>query len=537
MALVCAGGCGAGWAVGAFGRVCLAGAVAAPLLGAAVTVASRVRRQAGARAGVALHWAGAVLAGALVPVVAVHGTVDVGVDAGGRAVAGLTADHLTVMLMVLVLGIGALVQSFSLRYLRNDPRSSRFSSGAGVLVASMAVVAASTTLVGLLVGWVLASAGFLVVAGYRPDLPGVGPSVRRAAAAFLVGDGALVAATGIVASRAGNVALIGPSPLSHAAARLGGTGTLVALLVVAAALARCAQGPFSPWLPGTVAAPTPVSALLHAGFVNGGGILLVRLGALASDSAVAMVVAFVLAAATAVGATSVMSQRADVKSELAYSTMGQMGFMVAEVSVGALGAGLVHLVGHALYKATLFLGSGGRIRRPGRTEPEPDRRPTASRVFLAAVAGLTAAAVVLVLSGHRGDGPLAFFVAATAGVGAWSFGAVHQRVPAAFGAGLVAAAGGLYALVAAALVAWVGPGLAPVGSAVLSPWLLLAVAAGAGTVALALRAPVVGPRLRVALIAAGAPAPGAGQRLGTPSPVSLLPPRPAVGVVPVRSVA
>ena len=147
-----------------------------------------------------------------------------------------------------------------------------------------------------------------------------------------------------------------------------------------AALARCAQGPFGPWLPGTVAAPTPVSALLHAGFVNGGGILLIRTGAIASSSAVAMVVAFAVAAATAVVATAIMAQRSDVKSELAYSTMGQMGFMVAECAVGAFGAGVVHLIGHALYKATLFLGSGAQMPRPGGVAPEADSAPTVGRV-------------------------------------------------------------------------------------------------------------------------------------------------------------
>ena len=149
---------------------------------------------------------------------------------------------------------------------------------------------------------------------------------------------------------------------------------MVALLVVVAALARCAQGPFGPWLPGTVAAPTPVSALLHAGFVNGGGILLIRTGAIASSSSVALVVAFAVAAATAVVATAIMAQRSDVKSELAYSTMGQMGFMVAECAVGAFGAGLVHLIGHALYKATLFLGSGAQMPRPGGVAPDRGRQ-------------------------------------------------------------------------------------------------------------------------------------------------------------------
>ena len=276
------------------GRACLVGAVAAPLLGAGAMALSRARRQTGARLSAGLHWFGVALTGLLVVSVAIHGTIEIGIHSGRSLIVGLSANRLTVTLVALVLGIGAIVQSFSVRYLRTDLRSSRFVIGAGVLVASMTVVAASTTLAGLLVGWVFASIGFLVIVGYRPDLPGVRPSARRTAVAFLIGDAALVMATVIVFRQVGNIALVGPAPCPtwrtawavrtrrRPARRRGRPG-------------RCAQGPFGPWLPGTVAAPTPVSALLHAGFVNGGGILLIRTGAIASSSAVALVVAFAVA--------------------------------------------------------------------------------------------------------------------------------------------------------------------------------------------------------------------------------------------------
>jgi len=522
------------------GKLCLVGTVAAPLLGAGAMALSRARRREGARMSAGLHWCGVALAGLLVVLVAIHGTIDIGIHSGGSVIIGLSGNRLTVTLIALVLGIGAVVQSFSVRYLRTDPRSSRFVIGAGVLVASMTVVAASTTLVGLLFGWVLASIGFLVIVGYRPDLPGVRPSTRRTAVAFLIGDGALVVATAIVSLRVGNVALVGHVSLSHVADRLGGAGTVVALLVVAAALARCAQGPFGPWLPGTVAAPTPVSALLHAGFVNGGGILLVRTGAIASSSAVAMVVAFAVAAATAVVATAIMAQRSDIKSELAYSTMGQMGFMVAECAVGAFGAGVVHLIGHALYKATLFLGSGAQMPRPGGVAPVADGAPTFGRVIMAGTAGLVSLGVVLAapgISGHRASGPLVLFVAATAGVSAWSLWTKRNAGRAMLSAFLIVLASALYAVVAAGLFAWVDPSLPPVGSAALSPWLLLAVAGGGVAAALLLRAPVVGLRLRTALIDIGAPAARSTQRFEAPRPVPILHSKPRIEASPVWSAA
>ena len=522
------------------GRLCLVGTVAAPLLGAGAMTVLRTRRQAGARLSASLQWVGVALAAVLVVLVAVHGTVDAGIHSGRSVVVGLSANRLTVTLIALVLGIGAIVQSFSVRYLRTDPRSARFVIGAGVLIASMTVVAASTTMAGLLAGWVLASIGFLAIVGYRPDLPGVRPSTRRTAVAFLIGDGALVVATLIVAVRVGNITLVGPGSLSHVADRLGGAGTIVALLVVTAALARCAQGPFGPWLPGTVAAPTPVSALLHAGFVNGGGILLIRTGAIASSSAVAMVVAFAVASATAVAATAIMAQRSDVKSELAYSTMGQMGFMVAECAVGAFGAGVVHLIGHALYKATLFLGSGAQMPRPGCVTPEADSAPTFGRVVMAGVAGLASLGVVLSapgISGHRASGPLVLFVALTAGVGAWSLWTKRHAGRTVLSACLIVVASALYGLIAAGLFAWVGPSLPQVGSAALSPWLLFAVAAGGAAAALLLHAPVVGLRLRMALIDIGAPAARSTQRIEAPRPVPLHHSRPLIEAPPVWSAA
>ena len=524
------------------GRWLLLGALAAPLLSLGAMTWLRARPSTGARVSAALQWVGAVMAALLTTVVAIHGTVAVSIGSSGGVVFGLTANRLTVVLIVLVVGIGAVVQSFSVRYLRSDLHAARFVAGTGALVASMIVVAASSTLLGLLVGWVVASASFLVIVGYRPDLPGVRASARRMAVAFLVGDGALVVATLIIAQRVGNVALVDSNgaALSHVADRLGGTGSIVALLIVVSALARSAQGPFGFWLPGTVAAPTPVSALLHAGFVNAGGILLIRTGAIASSSAIAMVVAFVVAAATAVGATAVMAQRSDVKSELAYSTMGQMGFMVAECAVGAFGAGLVHLFGHALYKATLFLGSGGQMHRPGQVAPVVDKRVTLGRSLLVAAAALASLGAVLAasgLSGHGASGPLTLFVAVTAGVGAWSLGTRHHPGRGLLSVSLIVAASALYGFVAAGFFAWVSPDLPAVGSAVLTPWLLLAIAAGGVTTALLLHAPAVGPRLRIALIGFGAPAGLATQRITTLRPLVLHQPRPSVGAVPVRSAA
>jgi NAD(P)H-quinone oxidoreductase subunit 5 len=503
------------------GQLALAGGLLAPALGGLAVMALPRRSLRGPQVAAAAAWTAAGLAMVAAIGVGVHGPV---LLAFGRSdtqpVLGLVADRLTVTLLVTVFGIGAVVQSFSLRYLRADDRRRVFFAGASMLLAAMGVVAASATVAGVVVGWVLAGAAFVVIVGYRPDLPGVAATVARTRRAFLIGDVALIGALAVVILQAGNVELAGSSGVAEAAAHLGSLRLVVALAVVVAALTRCAQGPLGGWLPGTVAAPTPVSALLHAGFVNGGGILLIRLGALSSDSAVAMGLAFAVAGLSAIGATAVMARRADVKTDLAYSTMGQMGFMVAECAVGACGAAVVHLVGHAFYKATLFLGSGGGVRRPGRVGPGPDTGFSAVRAAVAAGAGLAAAGVVALVPGalgHRGTGPLLVFVAASAGLAAWSWWTPRSILMSGWVAALLVGSA-LYGLVAGALASWVQPALPSVGAGVLDPWLLGTVAAGGLLLTLLARAPRIGPWLAVVLIHVGSPDSGAEIRLAPRTP-------------------
>ena len=494
-----------------FGEVCLVGAVVAPLLGAAASVAGgRVPGRAqGAAAG--LGWVSALLALATAVWVALRGPLVVAVHVGhGQVLIGLWANQLTVVLMVLVCVVGAVVQSFSLRYLQGDPTARRFIATANVVVASMAVVCTSATVTVLVVAWVAAGAAFLVVLGCRLDLPGVRAATWRAWRMFAVGDLALVTAAILVWVRDGNVDLVSTGALREATAHLGGLTTVIALLVAMAALTRSAQGLFGRWLPGTVSAPTPTSALLHAGVVNGGGVLLVRLGVLAGGSLLAMVGIFAVAGLTATVATVVMTHKADVKGTLVYSTMGQMGFMIAECAVGAYLAAIVHLIGHALYKATLFFGSGSQVPRAGHA-------PVANHIVVPTLVRTTATVATTVLTvgvmaaipgvlAHRGAVVLLVFAAVTVGSASWSW---WGRPPASarwMVSWVVAllAVGTLYGLVLAALGRWVAPALPAAGAGTLSPWWLVAVA-GAGIVAAGLtRLPTVKRRLIAILVNAAA---------------------------------
>jgi NADH-quinone oxidoreductase subunit L len=143
--------------------------------------------------------------------------------------------------------------------------------------------------------------------------------------------------------------------------------TAITLLLVLSIMTKSAQFPFHIWLPGTIEAPTPVSAMLHAGIVNAGGFLVNRLAPLYGSAPTTLYVLFIVGGLTALIGASTMLTQSSIKRTLVYSTMGQMGYMVMECGLGAFALAIFHLCAHGLFKATLFLNSGANIHK-ARTE-------------------------------------------------------------------------------------------------------------------------------------------------------------------------
>ena len=478
-------------------RVMLLAAVVLPVAGG---LSGRLEWR---RAGVALSWAAAASAVALLIVTAATGH---SATVGGGTGAGLTGGPLSAFFLVLVTGVGAVVSSYASRYLQSDPTRDRFAGWVGVVVTAMAAVAAAASVGGLVAGWLVAGAAFSVVAGLRTDLPGVTACQRSLRRTLGLGDASLLAAAAIIWAEAGDASL-SPASLSAAVHHLGDWRPVVASLVVVAALTRCAQAVFGKWLPMTVSAPTPACALLHAGVVNGGGMLLLRFGPLGVWGP-AMVALLMVAGATAVAAAIAAAAQPDVKGQLAFSTMSQMGFMLAECAVGAYGAAALHLAGHGAYKASLFLASGSTVNPPGRPSLAAGSR---SRGVVPALVAGAAAAAAAAPGTARGDGAvLTGFSAATALALAWGFFAGRDRAPAAGARGLlwpavlVGTAAGYGALVAS-VGRFVSGGLVD-GSAAPSVWWLGAVGGGGLLAAAAARSQRWGPTVRAwALDAAAAP--------------------------------
>lgn len=270
---------------------------------------------------------------------------------------GLSVDRLSGVLAVLVTGIGSVVFRYAARCLDGHPRRGRFLvSLAGAVVAATALVCASDLLV-LFGAWTASSLclhALLTFCRERPE------HRRPAWKKFIIsrlGDVSLLSAILILHRQCGTFDL--PTCLEgiRAAPDAPWVG-VVAVLVAVAALTKSAQFPFHTWLPETMESPTPVSALMHAGIINAGGVLVVRFApAIATVPAAWMLLVVVGTATMSIGMVSMWAQ-VKVKRTLAWSTVAQMGFMMVQCGLLALPAAVLHVVGHGCYKAWCFLRSG-----------------------------------------------------------------------------------------------------------------------------------------------------------------------------------
>ena len=162
------------------------------------------------------------------------------------------------------------------------------------------------------------------------------------------------------------------------------TMNFAAVALALGAVTKSAQLPFHTWLPQTLETPTPVSALMHAGVVNAGGYLIIRMSPLLSETPVALSLLAISGTLTACYAAVVMLTQTSIKSALAYSTIAQMGFMMLQCGLGAFSAAMLHILAHSLYKAYAFLNSGNVLVERGASSA--DVAITWSK--LVAVAGL-----------------------------------------------------------------------------------------------------------------------------------------------------
>ena len=334
----------------------------------------------------ALVAAGAVAAGG-----AGVASVPIGGALGSFAL-GVRLDALTAVMLPLVTGIGAVILRFSRRYLDGEPGQSRYVRWFLATMACVSLLVVTNDLLVVALAWTASSLTLHQLLVFYGDRA---PALIAAHKKFLlsrVADVAIFAAVALAWRTTGTQridALLAEAATAHAFPRaLHAAGLLLAL----GAIIRSAQLPFHGWLMQVMEAPTPVSALLHAGIVNIAGFVLIRLAPLMGRLEGAQMLLVMVGTATAVLAALVMTTRVSIKVSLAWSTCAQMGFMLLECGLGAYGLALLHLVAHSLYKAHAFLSSGRAVAQQQFRRMAPPPPVTTGRHW--ALAAAVAAAIL-----------------------------------------------------------------------------------------------------------------------------------------------
>ncbi|MGW0882187.1 NADH-quinone oxidoreductase subunit 5 family protein [Streptomyces sp. NPDC002671] len=276
----------------------------------------------------------------------------------------LHIDGFAALVAVLVAFVATCVQIYSTGYLREDPRYPSYAALVSLFTSAMLLVVYSGDLIVLLVGWeVMGICSYFLVGHYWET-----PEARAASLkAFLVtklGDVPFLIGLFALGTDAGSFRItrvlgaVASGGLDHP--------TLIALLLLAGVAGKSAQFPLHTWLPDAMAGPTPVSALIHAATMVAAGVYFVaRLLPVFEASSAAMLVLAVMAAVTMTGSALAALAQDDIKRVLAYSTIGQLGYMTGALAVGDRGAAVFHLLSHGAFKALLFLAAGVIIHAAG----------------------------------------------------------------------------------------------------------------------------------------------------------------------------
>jgi NAD(P)H-quinone oxidoreductase subunit 5 len=263
---------------------------------------------------------------------------------------------------ILIAFLGWVIGAYSRRYLRGEVGQSRFTLSFLATLAAVSAVAASTNLGVLIVAWASSSAGLHHLLTFYRDRPAAIIVAHKKFLASRLAEALLVIAAILLYREWGTLDISEIAAHARAGITLPRTVGVAAVLISAAVLLKCAQLPLHGWLIQVMEAPTPVSALLHAGVVNLGGYVLIRLAPLIGASPAAQTLLVSVGSLTAAIAGLVMLTRVTIKVRLAWSTCSQMGYMVMECGLGLYDLALLHLVAHALYKAHAFLTAGEAVR-------------------------------------------------------------------------------------------------------------------------------------------------------------------------------
>jgi NADH-quinone oxidoreductase subunit L len=266
-------------------------------------------------------------------------------------------DPLSVFMMLIVSGVGALIVGYSIGYMDGEDEERRYFAYMAIFVFSMLLLVQGGNLLMLLAGWGLVGLSSYLLIGFHHERPSAVAAAKKAFIMNAFGDATMALALFLLIQKTGSL------DFEVVFGQADGLSTTVAVLValglLGGAVAKSAQLPLQTWLPDAMEGPTPVSALIHAAtMVTAGVYLIVRTAPLFEAAPKVQEVAAGLGALTLLMAGLIALVQTDIKRVIAYSTMSQIGYMFVGAGLGAYSAAMFHLMTHAFFKALLFLAAG-----------------------------------------------------------------------------------------------------------------------------------------------------------------------------------
>ncbi len=268
----------------------------------------------------------------------------------------LLVDQLSVMMMLIVAGVGGLIVAYSLGYMDGEDEERRYFAYMSLFVFSMLLLVEGANLLLLLAGWGMVGLSSYLLIGFYQERHSAIAAAKKAFIMNAFGDATFALALFLLVEHTGSLDY---SSVFAAAPHGGTVANLIALGLLGGAVAKSAQIPLHTWLPDAMEGPTPVSALIHAAtMVTAGVYLIVRCHPLFENAYFIQDTAAALGALTLLMAGLIALVQVDIKRVIAYSTMSQIGYMFVAAGIGTYANAMFHLMTHAFFKALLFLSAG-----------------------------------------------------------------------------------------------------------------------------------------------------------------------------------
>lgn len=292
----------------------------------------------------------------------------------------LQLDSLTWVMLCLVTFISLVIHSFTARYLASDQNQYRFIGQLSLLTCSVALLVLSGNLLTAFIAWQFIGLTLYLLLNHYHFNVKANKAAKKKFMINRLGDICFLTAVLLTFKIYGTTDY---AVLFHSTTH---SNAMILCLIFIAIMTKSAQFPFHLWLIDTMEAPTPVSALMHAGVINSGGFLLARLSPWYSNHIVILSLIFLVGITTALLSQFFSKTQRGVKNQLAYSTMGQMGYMVMQCGLGCFASAVFHLIAHGFYKSSLFLNSGNTLSLNNLKNESNHHQP--KRILLSSIIGI-----------------------------------------------------------------------------------------------------------------------------------------------------